>query len=74
MKKLLPLAIIAITTTLFPSCKKDYTCTCNYTATGGGSAYLSSFNIHDTKDNAKSNCAGKTAGYANFPGINCDIR
>jgi hypothetical protein len=75
MKKLLPLALIAVTAALFTSCKKDYTCKCYYTpAASSTPTILTSFNIHDTRDNAKSNCAGFTAGYATLPHVNCDIQ
>ncbi len=34
MKKLRPLALIALAACLFTSCKKDYTCTCKITTSG----------------------------------------
>jgi hypothetical protein len=34
MKKLFPLAAIAVFAVMFTSCKKDYTCTCTQTVTG----------------------------------------
>ena len=54
MKKLFPLAIIAVALT-FTSCKKNYTCTCTETATGMTPITVSS-TIKDTKSNAKSKC------------------
>ena len=37
----------------FASCKKDYTCVCNYK---GSNVESSRSTIKDTKDNAKSTC------------------
>lgn len=53
MKKLFPIALVAVAAMTFTSCKKDYTCTC--TGTGGYTA-TASFTIHDTKSNATSTC------------------
>jgi hypothetical protein len=62
MKKLLPVAIIALTAVMFTSCKKDYTCKCTYTDSGV-TTDLGSVTIHDTKSNAKSACNGKVTGF-----------
>jgi hypothetical protein len=52
MKKL-TLSALALVAISFASCKKDYTCVCNYK---GSNVESSRSTIKDTKDNAKSTC------------------
>ncbi len=53
MKKL-TLSVLALVAISFASCKKDYTCVCNYKGTN---VEYSRTTIKDTKDNAKSSCS-----------------
>lgn len=71
MKKLFPIAMVAVVALMFTSCKKDYTCECSYT-TGGVKTVLSSGTIHTTKSKAKDAC-NTTATY---PGatISCEVK
>jgi hypothetical protein len=73
MKKLFPLALIAVAAMTFTSCKKDYTCKCTYNLAGVNTE-AGSFTIHDTKSNAKSNCDGKSATYSTLVGVSCAIQ
>ncbi len=53
MKKL-TLSVLALVAISFASCKKDYTCVCNYK---GSNMEASRTTIKDTKDNANSSCS-----------------
>lgn len=56
MKKLFPVAIIAVFAMMFTSCKKDYTCSC--TETDGGTVVATvSATFHDTKSKAQTACS-----------------
>ncbi|HOZ87857.1 MAG TPA: hypothetical protein PL029_08870 [Bacteroidia bacterium] len=41
---------------IFTSCKKDYTCECNYYGYGGGTVVKVTVEVHDTKKKAKKGC------------------
>ena len=59
MKKLLPIAMIAVVCMLFTSCKKDYTCTCTMTDNSVTPANVTTetFSLgKQTKSNATSAC------------------
>ena len=56
MKKLFPIAMVAVVALMFTSCKKDYTCQC--TATSGGTVLsTSNYTFHTTKSKAKDACS-----------------
>lgn len=55
MKKITLLAIAALAIS-FASCKKDYTCTCTTSYTGGGSGTSTTVHKGVTKGQAKASC------------------
>jgi hypothetical protein len=72
MKKLIPLALIAVTAVMFTSCKKDYTCKCSYTL-NGVTTVLGSVTIHDTKSNAKDACNKEVTSF-NTSGVTATVQ
>jgi uncharacterized lipoprotein YehR (DUF1307 family) len=54
MKKLLPIALVAVAAMTFTSCKKDYTCEC--TVSAGGVSSTTTYTFKDTKSGAESKC------------------
>ena len=66
MKKLLSIAAVTLALVSLSSCKKDYTCTCNYTIVGFGD-YEQTLGIpNSSKKNAESACDAWEADYANY--------
>lgn len=63
MKKLMPVAAIAVFALMFTSCKKDYTCTCTYSGPSVGVTVSDQkFTISKTtKKDAESKCSGYTS-------------
>ncbi len=57
MKKIAPIAAIALIAAMFTSCKKDYTCECSING-----SVIGTTTIHDTKSKAKSQC-NQTASF-----------
>lgn len=57
MKKIAPIALVALMAVAFTSCKKDYTCKCTATVNGQVFATGSTTkSIKDTKKKAKDAC------------------
>jgi len=56
MKKMIPVAAIAVIALMFTSCKKDYTCTCTVTVTGSAATTTSTSVGKTTKSDAQSKC------------------
>jgi hypothetical protein len=54
MKTKIILLSLLVTGLTMTSCKKTYTCKCDYTI--GGSQFTSNYSITDTKSNAKTQC------------------
>ena len=72
MKKITLLAIVACAFSL-ASCKKDYTCTCTYTPTGG-TATTYTYEMKDVKKkDAKSTCNSLGATWI-VAGGSCDFK
>lgn len=72
MKKLFPIALVAVAAMTFTSCKKDYTCKCTATE-NGQTTELVTVTIHDTKSNAESGCNGKATAFTGTS-IQCKIQ
>jgi len=71
MKKVLLVAAVACFTLV--SCKKDYTCTCNYTPSGG-TAQVNTFPMKDVKKkDAKDACNSLGSIYI-AQGGTCDFK
>ncbi len=63
MKKLLPIAAMALLATAFTSCKKDYTCECT-TTEPGTTAITTKFTLNDQKKkDADAACNAKSTSY-----------
>ena len=68
MKKLFPIAVIAVVAFLFTSCSKTYTCTCKISGYGVKDSMVY-FTYHGVTNNtASNNCnnqeaSGNTTGY-----------
>lgn len=57
MKKIAPIALVALMAVAFTSCKKDYKCKCTTTSNGvSTTSYSDSFK--ETKKKAKDKCNG----------------
>lgn len=57
MKKMIPVAAVAVFALMFTSCKKDYKCNCTITVTSSGVVSSESLPIQkSTKKDAKSAC------------------
>jgi len=57
MKKMIPVAAMAVFALMFTSCKKDYTCSCTVTVTGQSTTTpVSATFTKTTKSDAQSNC------------------
>lgn len=63
MKKLFPLMVVAVVATMFTSCKKDYTCTCTITVSGGSPVTQPYPLGKQTKGDAKDACDKMTTTY-----------
>ncbi len=65
MKKLIPVAAVAVLAMMFTSCKKDYTCTCTSTISGTGITTTTADTKIDLgkqkKKDAESACSGRNA-------------
>ncbi|WP_118972846.1 hypothetical protein [Taibaiella koreensis] len=73
MKKITLVAIIALAgATLFPSCKKDYKCTCTWSI--GGQQQSNTVELKKmSKKDAKATCEGSTNQYSAYTGVSCAL-
>lgn len=73
MKKIVSVAAVAfLGAIILPSCKKDYTCTCSYTANGVSSSV--SVELKDvSKKDAERACEDNTALYSAYTGVTCTL-
>ena len=73
MKKILLLSAVACMAMTTTSCKKDYTCTCTYTPTGG-TAQTYTYELKDVKKkDAKEACNNVGATWITVGG-SCDFK
>lgn len=75
MKKLIPVAALAVFAMMFTSCKKDYTCTCTWTFAGTSQTVTGSLG-KTTKSKAQDACNTSQTNYNNMAGytsVTCHI-
>lgn len=75
MRKLFPVAVIALVAVMFTSCKKDYTCSCTYTDPSTNTVIIApNITIHDTKSHAQSACSALNVNYTGFVNASCSLK
>jgi hypothetical protein len=74
MKRLLPIAAIALTAALFTSCKKDYTCTCQW-KDNGTVIQTQTFTFNASKSDAKKSCNNQAtiSGGGSTMTVSCNL-
>lgn len=72
MKKIAPIAAIALFAIATTSCKKDYTCEC--TTTSGGQSTTTTFELgKQSKSDAEAACSGKAVSAGGVT-MTCDLK
>jgi len=66
MKRFFAFAAVSVALISLSSCKKDYTCTCDYTVVGIGDFSQTLGIPNSSKKNAESTCDDWKAEYASF--------
>jgi len=73
MKRIATIAILGLAGMMFfPSCKKDYKCTCTWTVGGQQQSATVDLNKMSKKD-AKAACEGNSGQYSAFTGVSCSL-
>lgn len=72
MKKIAPIAAIALFAVAFTSCKKEYTCTCSWTYNGTTTSQDVKSGTKLTKKDAKSWCEKNTI--SGQTGVTCKLK
>jgi len=73
MKKLLSIAAVTVALVSLSSCKKDYTCSCTYTATGLGTQTTNTTIADAKKKDAETACDNIQTTYSLLGGT-CELK